>query len=170
MFMLSLGLKRWGGRDATGMPTTPNQRSAPESRSTPSITRCSLHCQCNFLCGLHQYCGRFLSPPNNVCFQDSTGSNVERLNEHSLEDYLGRQRATTIYIVGGWVCHSFNKQDLSPVVAHLSRYLTKHEQFTPSRRQAMPSYDLGFKDTTTPFRATDHKLWHYYPAFFPHDK
>jgi hypothetical protein len=33
---------------------------------------------------------------------------VERLNEHSLEDCLGRQKATAIYIVGGWVCHGFN--------------------------------------------------------------
>jgi hypothetical protein len=31
------------------------------------------------------------------------------LNEHSLEDCLGRQRATAIYIVGGWVCHGFNR-------------------------------------------------------------
>jgi hypothetical protein len=34
---------------------------------------------------------------------------VERLNEHSLEDCLGRWKATAIYIVGGWVCHDFNK-------------------------------------------------------------
>jgi hypothetical protein len=34
---------------------------------------------------------------------------VERLNEHSLENYLGRQRATAIYIVGDWVCHDFNR-------------------------------------------------------------
>jgi hypothetical protein len=34
---------------------------------------------------------------------------VERLNEHSLEDCLGRQKATAIYIVGGWVCHGFNR-------------------------------------------------------------
>ena len=27
---------------------------------------------------------------------------VERLNEHSLEDCLGRQRAIAIYIVDGW--------------------------------------------------------------------
>jgi hypothetical protein len=33
---------------------------------------------------------------------------VERLNEHSLEDCLGRPRATAIYIVGGWFCHRFN--------------------------------------------------------------
>jgi hypothetical protein len=32
---------------------------------------------------------------------------VERLNEHSPEHYLDRQRATAIYIVGGWVYHSF---------------------------------------------------------------
>jgi hypothetical protein len=29
---------------------------------------------------------------------------VERLNEHSLEDYLGWQRTTAIYIVDGWKC------------------------------------------------------------------
>jgi hypothetical protein len=39
-----------------------------------------------------------------------TPANVERLNEHSLEDYLGRPRATAIYIVGGWVCHGFNSR------------------------------------------------------------
>jgi hypothetical protein len=33
---------------------------------------------------------------------------VERLNEHSLEDCLGRPRATAIYIMGGWFCHRFN--------------------------------------------------------------
>jgi hypothetical protein len=31
-----------------------------------------------------------------------------RLNEHSLEDCLGRWKATAIYIVGGWVCRDFN--------------------------------------------------------------
>jgi hypothetical protein len=35
---------------------------------------------------------------------------VERLNERSLEDYLGGQRATAIYIVGGWDCLSFNRK------------------------------------------------------------
>jgi hypothetical protein len=37
---------------------------------------------------------------------------VERLNEHSLEDCLGRQRAIAIYIIGdtigGWDCLGFN--------------------------------------------------------------
>jgi serine protease AprX len=41
---------------------------------------------------------------------------VERLNEHSLEDYLGRQRATAIYIVGGWVCHVSNNLAISVVI------------------------------------------------------
>jgi hypothetical protein len=35
---------------------------------------------------------------------------VERLNEHSLEDCLGRPRATAIYIGGGWFCHRFNRR------------------------------------------------------------
>jgi hypothetical protein len=34
----------------------------------------------------------------------SLEGSVERLNEHSLEDYLGWQRTTTIYIVDGWEC------------------------------------------------------------------
>ena len=34
---------------------------------------------------------------------------VERLNEHSLEDCLGRQRATAIYIVGGWVLSVYSR-------------------------------------------------------------
>jgi hypothetical protein len=33
---------------------------------------------------------------------------VERLNELFLEGYLGRQRVTAIYIVGGWDCPSSN--------------------------------------------------------------
>jgi hypothetical protein len=33
------------------------------------------------------------------------------LNEHSLEDRLGRQRVTAIYIVEGWVCHGFNRDN-----------------------------------------------------------
>jgi hypothetical protein len=37
------------------------------------------------------------------------GNSVERLNEHSLEDCLGRQRAIAIYIIGGWDCLDFNK-------------------------------------------------------------
>jgi hypothetical protein len=39
---------------------------------------------------------------------ESFPQNVERLNEHSLPDCLGRTRATAIYIIGGWVCHGFN--------------------------------------------------------------
>src|SRR2546430_1025903 len=42
---------------------------------------------------------------------------VKRLNEHSLEDCLGRPRATAIYIVGGWDCLSFNR--LAPTLPAL---------------------------------------------------
>jgi hypothetical protein len=31
-----------------------------------------------------------------------------KLNEHSLEDCLGRHRATATYIVEGWDCLGFN--------------------------------------------------------------
>jgi hypothetical protein len=44
--------------------------------------------------------------------------NVERLNEHSLEDCLDRQKATAIYIVGGWVCHDFNTQYCARITNH----------------------------------------------------
>jgi hypothetical protein len=37
-----------------------------------------------------------------------TWLSVERLNEHFLKNYLGRQKATAIYIVESWVCHDFN--------------------------------------------------------------
>jgi hypothetical protein len=42
------------------------------------------------------------------------------LNEHSLEHCLGGQRAIAIYIVGGWVCHSFN---MDPIQSDPSRAL-----------------------------------------------
>ena len=50
---------------------------------------------------------------SGMCLEKATKNRgrpfcVERLNEHSLEDCLGRQRATAIYIVGCWVCHDFN--------------------------------------------------------------
>jgi hypothetical protein len=43
--------------------------------------------------------------------EQERAENVERLNEHSLQDCLGRTRATAIYIIGGWVCHGFNRKE-----------------------------------------------------------
>ena len=46
---------------------------------------------------------------------------LERLNERSLKDYLGRRRATVIYIVGGWDCFSFNRDMTGLVERDLAR-------------------------------------------------
>ena len=59
--------------------------------------------------------GRSYLTPSAVTAGD--GCHVERLNEHSLEDCLGRPRATAIYIVGGWDCLSFNR--LAPTLPAL---------------------------------------------------
>jgi hypothetical protein len=48
------------------------------------------------------------------------------LNELSLEDYLGRQRATAIYIVGGWDCLSFNTPPKTSTHFYLKPLLVLH--------------------------------------------
>jgi hypothetical protein len=51
--------------------------------------------------------------PGKCCERYRIVASVESFTEHSLEDCLDRQRATAIYIVGGWVCHDFNSQELA---------------------------------------------------------
>jgi hypothetical protein len=47
-----------------------------------------------------------------------TWLSVERLNKHSLKNYLDRQKATAIYIVESWVCHDFNTVQVFQDTSH----------------------------------------------------
>jgi hypothetical protein len=57
--------------------------------------------------------------PGKCCERHRVVASAERLNEHSLEDCLGRQRATATYIVGGWVYHGFSSQELAALTVGL---------------------------------------------------
>jgi hypothetical protein len=73
---------------------------------------------------------------------------TERLNERSLEDCLGRQRAIAIYIVGGWEWSWF-----------------QHLQPGPERTQHILIRDIGFVGLPQMPWGDIRQV----PAFFRHD-